>query len=148
MATINKSEIIRQAIDGLDLKPNAENIPNNTDFIKPVYISNAQPRTLLFFETVTSNTWTKVVPTGKKWHVICGQVSYTTSATVGNRIVVFGLGATSSFSVPVHYGASSTAITAGNTRHQNYMNQGNTIEESGATRIIQSIPDVWITKVS
>lgn len=92
MATIYNSEITREMIEKLALAPAEAPISSTIrGEVSPVFVVNETGRLYYGNSTSSANAIQISVPKGKVWKIILLGATYTSSATVGNRLVTLSI---------------------------------------------------------
>lgn len=87
MARINKQEVLQEMQEGLKLDTAREKTPEElAEKVLPVYKVNPRPRIVRIMDSLDNDSDKSfTVPAGKKWKILYGLISLTTTATSGNR---------------------------------------------------------------
>lgn len=93
MARINKQEVLQEMQEGLRLDTLRDKTPDQlAEKVLPIYQVNPRPRIIKIEDAILNDSDKRItVPVGKKWKILYGNLTLTTSATVGNRRVEFNI---------------------------------------------------------
>ena len=142
MPAIRNSELIKRFTDYFKLK--------TTDFldseagrlIVPV-VNLPVPRNIVQVSDVVANDTNKTlsVPTGKQWKILFGNVTYTTTAGAGNRLLTFRI---SDGTNVVHHVNALNVQVASTTEHYALGNYGDVAEANAGFHTIPLPVDLVI----
>jgi hypothetical protein len=143
MVKILNSEITQRIIDTLELETPQEVPINIANTIVPVIDVQEVPRLRFASYAFTGPTNANIqVPANKRYRILGMQITYTSTATVGNRTIALAFRSTNAASSNYYRQLTTNAQAASLTRSYNFTRGVNNTTTSSYE--LFGLPDIWI----
>jgi len=147
MAQIYNSEVIKNIVDGCKIQISADRTPTQlAEKVVPVFVANKLlPKTKIYDDnTLNTNDKNVEIPKGKMWKVKTIEISYTSDANAGNRIITLAIRKDTAGGRSLYYMGAGSVQAQGLTRYYTFL--PNAVRETTfvASRVIVPLPDIFI----